>query len=345
MEAYEQYAQGRKSFFMYGKDSLEQARRHFESAIELDPAYAMAYAALGQTFAMRWIHRTDPDDLSRASGFLQRALELDPEFGEPHALLCYVYMRQSKLDQAIQAGTKGVENNPDLYTAHYFLAVACWVAGLELSDAYSQRGVNHFLDAIRVEPAYTPSWVNLGTMVLHTGAYDRAESFLREGLELEISGRAIGAFPFEEMLLGQISMRRLDWEKSLDWHQRGLDRLSTIDHMYREPIIAIHACGMGDVRLRQGDFQQALAGYHRSWSTVREYSRMLGNQRILTRTLAGMASAYAALGDCPRASQLLKEAAQHLDSILSEPGTFVHGVSTFELCLAWLWLVSGWTTP
>ena len=135
------------------------------------------------------------------------------------------------------------------------------------------------------------------------------------------------------MLLGQISMRRLDWEKSLDWHQR-LDRLSTIDHMYREPIIAIHACGMGDVRLRQGDFQQALAGYHRSWSTVREYSRMLGNQRILTRTLAGMASAYAALGDCPRASQLLKEAAQHLDSILSEPGTFVHGVSTFELCLA-----------
>ncbi len=334
VEAYEQYAQGRKSFFMLGKDSLEQARRHFERAIELDPAYAMAYSALGQTFAMRWIHRTDPDDLSRASGFLQRALELDPEFGEPHALLCYVYMRQGKIEQAIQAGTKGVENNPDLYTSHYFLGAACWLAGYELSDAYLQHGVKHFLDAIRVEPASAPSWVNLGALVLHTGAYDRAESFLREALDLELSGRAISAFPFEEMLMAQISMRRLDWEKSLDWHQRGLQRLAATDHMYREPIIATHACGAGDVRLRQGDAQRALADYHRSWRIAREYPRMLGNERILTRTLACMASAYAALGDRPRASQLLEEAAQHLDSIFSEPGTFVHGVFTFELCHA-----------
>jgi serine/threonine protein kinase len=334
VEAYEQYAQGRKSFFVYGKDSLEQARRHFERAIELDPSYAMAYCALGQTFAMRWIHRTDPDDLSRASAFLQRALELDPEFGEPHALLCYVYMRQSKLDQAIQAGEKGVANNPDLYTSHYFLGVACWMAGYELSDAHFQRAVKHFLDAVRVEPAYAPSWVNLGALVLHTGAYDRAESFLLEALDLELSGRAIGTFPFEEMLLAQIGLRRLDLNKSLDWHQRGLQRLSAMDHMYRELIIATHACGAGDVRLRQGQSQQGLADYHRAWGIAREYPRMLGNQRILTRALAGMASAYAALGDRARAAQLLQEGAQHLESILSEPGTFIHGVCTFELCHA-----------
>jgi serine/threonine-protein kinase len=332
VEAYEQYSQGRKSFSTLGKDSLEQARLHFERAIELDPAYAMAYFALGQTYAMRWIHRTDPDDLSRASGFLQRALELDPEFGEPYALLSYVYLRQSKLSQAIQAGTKGVENNPDLYTSHYFLGVACWVAAYELSDTFLQRAVKHFLDAIRVEPAYAPTWVNLGTLVLHTGVYDRAESLLREALDLELSERAISAFPFEEMLLAQISMRRLDWKNSLDWHQHGLRRLSTTDHMYRELIIAAHSCGAGEVWLRHGDSQQALADFHRAWAIAREYPRMLGNERILTRTLAGMASAYAALGDRPRASQLVKEAAQHLDSILSAPGTFVHGTSTFELC-------------
>jgi tetratricopeptide (TPR) repeat protein len=194
--------------------------------------------------------------------------------------------------------------------------------------------VKHFLDAIRVEPAYAPTWVNLGSLVLHAGAYDRAESFLHEALDLELSGRAIGAFPFEEMLLGQLSMRRLDWGTSLGWHQRGLERLAPMDHMYRELIIATHACGIGDVRLRQKDSQQALADYHRAWGIAREYPRMLGNERILTRTLAGMASAYAALDDRPRASQLLKEAAQHLDSILSEPGTSMHGVSTFELCHA-----------
>jgi eukaryotic-like serine/threonine-protein kinase len=334
LEAYEQYAQGRKSFFMLGKDSLEQARRHLERAVELDPFYAMAYSALGHTFAMRWIHRTDPDDLSRASCFLQRALELDPELGEPHALLCYVYMRQSKFDQAMQAGAKGVENDPDLYYSHYFLGTACWAAGYELSDAYLQRGVKHFLDANRIEPAYVPSWVVLGGLLLHTGAYDRAESFLREALDVELSGRAVSMFPFEEMLLAQIGMRRLDWEKSLDWHQRGLQRLAAMDHMYRELAIATHACGTGDVHLRRKDSQQALADYHRAWRIAREYPRMLGNQRILTRTLAGMASAYAGLGDRSRASQLLQEAAQNLDSVLSEPGTFMFGVFTFELCHA-----------
>jgi serine/threonine protein kinase/tetratricopeptide (TPR) repeat protein len=334
VEAYEQYAQGRKSFFMLGKDSLEQARRHFERAIELDPSYAMASFALGQTFAMRWIHRTDPDDLSRASGFLQRALELDPEFGEPYALLSYVYLRQNKLEQSVQAGAKGVENNPDLYTSHYFLGAACWVTGYELSDTYLQRAVNNFLDAVRLEPNYAASWVNLGTLALHAGAYDRAESLLNEALDLELSGCAVSAFPFEEMLLAQISLRRLDWKKSLDWHQRGVQRLSATDHMYRELIIAIHICGMGEVHLRQGDSQQALADFRRAWGIVREYPRMLGNERILTRTLAGMVSAYAVLGDRPRASQLFNNAIEHLDSTQSEPGTAVHGGYTFELCHA-----------
>jgi tetratricopeptide (TPR) repeat protein len=208
------------------------------------------------------------------------------------------------------------------------------MAGYELSDAYFQRAVKHFLDAIRVEPGYAASWVNLGALVLHTGAYDRAESFLRQALDLELSGRAVSAFPFEEMLLAQISMRRFDWEKSLDWYQHGVQRITAMDHMYRELIIATHACGAGDVRLRQQNSQQALADYRRAWGIAREYPRMLGNQRILTRALAGMASAYAALGDRARASQLLQQGAQHLDSILSNPGTFIHGVCTFELCHA-----------
>ena len=52
-----------------------------------------------------------------------------------------------------------------------------------------------------------------------------------------------------------------------------------------------------------------------AWRIAREYPRMLGNQRLLTRTLAGMASAYASLGDRPRASRLVQEAAQNLAGV------------------------------
>jgi tetratricopeptide (TPR) repeat protein len=334
LEAYEQYAQGRKSFSMLGKDSLEAARRHFEIAIELDSDYAVAYSALGQTYAMRWIHRNDPDDLSRASGCLERALELDPELGEPFGILCYVYGRQNKLEEAIQAGTKAVQRSPDAYMSHYFLSFATWIAAQEISDRFFQCAVEHLLNSIQIEPALSPSWLHLGTVAMHTGDYDRAEPLVLQTLELQNSNRAISHLPFAEMILAGISMRRMDWAKALEWHERGLEYLAAIDHMYRETAIAMNACGMADVHLRQGDAHQALADLHRAWRVVREFPRMMANNRTLTRTLAGMAAAYAAQGESGRAEQLLNEASSHLDTVFSNPGGFIHGVATFELCHA-----------
>jgi hypothetical protein len=84
LEAYEQYAQGRQRLNEFGKESLERGRQHLESAVALDPKYALAYAALGGTHAMRFIHRTDPADLVHAARYLERAIELDTELAEPY---------------------------------------------------------------------------------------------------------------------------------------------------------------------------------------------------------------------------------------------------------------------
>jgi tetratricopeptide (TPR) repeat protein len=169
---------------------------------------------------------------------------------------------------------------------------------------------------------------------MHTGAYDRAEPLVLQTLELQNSNRAISHLPFAEIILAGISMRRMDWVKALEWHERGLAYLATIDHMYRETGIALNACGMADVHLRQGNTDQALADLHRAWRVVREFPRMMANNRILTRTMAGMAAVYAAQGECARAEQLLNEASSHLETVFSNPGGFIHGVSTFEICYA-----------
>jgi TolB-like protein/predicted Ser/Thr protein kinase len=108
LEAYEQYAQARQQFNHLGKESLELARQHLERAIALDPGYAVAYAALGATHAMRYIHRTDPAELDCSARCSERAIELDSELGEPYLWLCYVYMRQGKIEQSLVAGKKGV---------------------------------------------------------------------------------------------------------------------------------------------------------------------------------------------------------------------------------------------
>jgi hypothetical protein len=54
----------------------------------------------------------------------------------------------------------------------------------------------------------------------------------------------------------------------------------------------------------------------------------------VTRIKAGMASAYAVLGEWARAKQLLHEASGHLDTVLVNAGGVIHGVMPDDLCHA-----------
>jgi serine/threonine protein kinase/tetratricopeptide (TPR) repeat protein len=333
LEAYEQYVQGLKNYQALGKDSIEAARKHYARAIELDPDYAVAYAGLGQAYAMRWIHRNDPDDLARASGCLERALELDPELGAPYGILCYVYIRQNKLEKAIDAGVKSVHHNPDAYLPHYYLAAAYWIASQGMTS-YLQNAVDHFLISIQIEPLMSASWLNLGAIAMETSAYDRAEQLIAEVLELQRSKRGISRLPFGEMILAAVAMRRLDWENALEWHERGLQHLAQVDSVYSETAIALNACGMADVRLRQNEPDRALADLHRAWRIAGEYPRMMAHNRVLARAAAGMASAYAALGERGRAEQFVNDAASRLEIVYQNRGGLIHGVATSELCRA-----------
>lgn len=332
LEAYEHFTEGQKGLLILGKDSIENSRRHLERAIELDPEYAVAYSALGQTYAMRWIFRNDPDDLARASGCLERALELDPELGAPYGHLAYVYVRQNKIEKGLEAGLKAVRFNPDVGISHYYVGLVCWSAGLEISDSYLQKAVEHFLDAIEVEPTLSASWLNLGTIAMHSGAYERAESLIGEVFSLRASRRAVVELPFGEMIQAEICMRRLEWDKALEWHERGLKYLAQIDSVYRETAIALHGCGVAEIYLRQNKPEQALKELHRAWRIAREFPNMMAHKRLLTRTLAEMAWAYAVLGDRARSEQLLNDASKHFESVLANPGGMIHGVAIIDLC-------------
>ncbi|MFQ5927416.1 MAG: tetratricopeptide repeat protein, partial [Terriglobia bacterium] len=333
LEAYEHYAQGRKKLDELGKNSLEEARQQFERAVALDSGYAMAYSGLGATHAMRFVHRTDPDDLACACGYLERALELDPELGEPYPWLCYIYVRQGKLDQAVSAGRKGVERQPDLDKAHYFLGIAYSVSAELNPDSY-QRAVECLLHASALEPCSEGTWLGLGTIALAVGNYDCAEKFSLQALELERSGTSVRRFVGAETLLGSVWLRRGQWEKARQFYLQALESLATSDHMYRDAFVALTACGLGDLHLRQGQADAALADFRRAWRTVKEFPRMLGNERVLTRTLAGMVCAYAAQGERERAAQLAREAGERLNQLSRQPQSFIWEATTSQLYYA-----------
>ena len=332
LQAYEHYTRGQKGLLILGKDSIESSRQELEQAIEVDSDYAEAYSALGQTYAMRWIHRNDPDDLVRAAGCLERALEIDPESGTPYGRLAYVYLRQNKIQNALDAGHKGLRFDRSDYMCHYFVGLAAWTAAFDISDIYFQQAVKHFLDAVEIEPALSAGWVNLATIALQTGLYDRAESLCSEVLSLRAAGRAIVELPFGEFILAETWTRRLDWAKALEWHERGLKYLSHINSVYKETAVALHCCGEAEIYLRQSKADEALSQLHRAWRTTQEFPNTMAHNRVLTRVKAGMSVAYFALGERARAEQLLKEATSHLEMALLNPGGTIHGVMPVDLC-------------
>ena len=50
-EAYQEYLRGRHHWNNWRPDSFRRALEHFQRAIELDPAYALAYAGLGDAYS------------------------------------------------------------------------------------------------------------------------------------------------------------------------------------------------------------------------------------------------------------------------------------------------------
>ena len=85
-EAYEHFLRGRYLFHRRTAGDVDRARTHFERAIEIDPGYAAAWAALAGTWIVQRGDETRPEDpgLASARHAVARALELDPHLAEAH---------------------------------------------------------------------------------------------------------------------------------------------------------------------------------------------------------------------------------------------------------------------
>jgi serine/threonine protein kinase len=330
LEAYEQYAQGRRRLNEFGKESLELGRRHLENAVALDSNYALAFAALGATHAMRYIHRTDPADLDHAARYCERAIQLDPELGEPYTWLTYAYMRQGKIEQAIRIGHKGVDRQPDLVLAHYFLGAA-YMTATEYDQTAHHSAVRHLLDATLADPKWAAAWLCLGQIASVCGEYDHADRFLRTCLEIERRGPGFGYFIGSEVLLAAVAMRRGDNDAALRIYSDSYSSLQSCDHVYREAFQALTACGLGNVLLREGRTDGALGEFRRASRLVKEYPRMLGRQRILACTLIGMGAVSASQDQISHARELLGDAEQLLTEIATSPQTWLWGGSLGQL--------------
>lgn len=85
-EAFENYLKGRFHWYRFGENDLELALEYFQSAIDIDPGYALAYVGLADALATPAHIGLAPsaDVFPQAEKLAAKALGLDPLLAEAH---------------------------------------------------------------------------------------------------------------------------------------------------------------------------------------------------------------------------------------------------------------------
>jgi adenylate cyclase len=130
IEAYEYYLRGRQYFHTISETGLRFACQMFNKAIEIDPAFARAYAGLADSHSLiaQWIDRS-PEHLDSADRASRKALELAPNLAESHSARGFSLSLKGDLAAASKEFERALELDPQNYEALYLYGRSRFVEG------------------------------------------------------------------------------------------------------------------------------------------------------------------------------------------------------------------------
>jgi eukaryotic-like serine/threonine-protein kinase len=148
--AYEEYLKGRYEWNSRTQKSLQLAIDHFARAVDLDPTYAPAHAALADCYNQLGtviVGAGSPQQFRpRAAAEAVKALQLDPYSAEAHAALGYVHHYNWEWADAEKEFRRAIELNPS-----YSLA-RIWYANLLMSRNRMSEAVQQVMAARDLDP-------------------------------------------------------------------------------------------------------------------------------------------------------------------------------------------------
>jgi adenylate cyclase len=163
-------------------EALEDAKHHFEVALEQGPEAIDALIGLGRALAVSvasgWAVQDSAERLARAEQLLLRALTLDPGNANGYASLGLLRRSQGRLDDAVAACEQALAINPNSSDALRQLAAGLLQSGRP-EDAI--KLAEHYLRLSPRDPKQSTTYWLLGESHLLLGQTDRAVAFLKQG--------------------------------------------------------------------------------------------------------------------------------------------------------------------
>ena len=181
-EAYQLYLRGRYFWSQRTEKSLERSIDYYKQSISIDPKFALAYAALADSYALQ-------ADLSIAPGktcgpdaraAALAAIALDPQLAEPHAALGMVsFFSDWNGLEAEKEFQRAIALNPNYATAHHWYALDLAAMGRLPQALYEIRR------AQALEPLSLIISTNVGWILYLNRDYERAIRQYAKVIELD----------------------------------------------------------------------------------------------------------------------------------------------------------------
>ncbi len=123
LAAFEAYRTGRLHWWRRSPDELQKAITLFAKALEHDPSFAPAYAAMADSWLLLAMYGnlTNMKATERAMPMIEKALEIDPESSEAFAALGLARWQIGQRDAAESALRQAIKLNDDYVPAYLWL--------------------------------------------------------------------------------------------------------------------------------------------------------------------------------------------------------------------------------
>ena len=214
--AYNCYLKGRYVWHRRTPDGIRQSVKYFQSAIEIDPQSALAYAGLADAYSLM----VDYELLSACEGVplareaAERAIALDPDLGEAYTSLALIRgMCDWEWDEAERLYRRAIELNPGYATAHFWLACDHLAQLGRLDEALAEAD-----KAAELDPLSSIILEGRGQIRMLRGDYEGAIAGYREILTFDPGFyKAVASMGRAYSLLGRFdeALKHLEKARSL----------------------------------------------------------------------------------------------------------------------------------
>ena len=244
--AYEAYLRGLALDSAQTGEETEESRASLRRAVELDPNFALAWAALTKRESFRYFSKRTQEQLTRAQQAMEMALKLAPDASESHvAAASFYYYCPQDFDRALEWLTKARERAPNN-------AAALMLSGLvKRRQGKLDESIELMKQAVIFDPRHNDIWMNLArsyrgarrlreahamydhalTIAPRTSAIlaEKAEAFFAAG-DLDAAERLFGPEPppvesemYDDYL--DLFYLRRDFERAIALHRHAIDTL------------------------------------------------------------------------------------------------------------------------